>query len=69
MTQITTLYDLIAAAKNKRALTCPSSRAFKGPLPAAFVIHLAAITVHTLINDGLFIYETKAKKEETHGRE
>ena len=55
--QIKTLNDLMVAALGRRSVVVPSSRCFKAPLPAAFVINQQAGVVHRLILQGMFIYE------------
>lgn len=62
-TKITTLAELIAARQQKRAVTCPSSPNFKGPLPAAFMANLTGEVLHRLMTDGMWLYTKQQKVE------
>lgn len=60
--KINSLDDLINAALNKRAVTCPECRCWEGPIPAAFVQNQIGVVIHRLIKSGLYIYEKPKKR-------
>jgi hypothetical protein len=49
------------AALEKRAVACPQSHAFRGPIPAAWVINLPGGIIRNLLNMGLYIDQKKQK--------
>lgn len=57
--RITCLADLVLAREQKRAVTCDTSMAFKGPIPAAFVLNLSGEILFRLISGGMWVYEKK----------
>lgn len=59
MKRIRSLAGLMKAARRRKAVTCPDSRFFRGPLPAGWVINLQGGTLHLLIKQGMYIYEAK----------
>lgn len=60
--RIRTLAEIERLRSDKRAVTCPGSTAFRGPLPAAFVINLSGEIILRLIRHGLYVYTPKGRK-------
>ncbi len=59
--RINNLLALRIAVTNKRAVICPSSRCFRGPRPAAFMINLSGEILLRLFGGGMYIYKKKVK--------
>jgi hypothetical protein len=59
MKRIGSLAGLMRAVRDRKAVTCPKSHAFRGPIAAAWVVNLQGTIIHMLIENGLFIYEPK----------
>jgi hypothetical protein len=63
MKRISSLSGLMKAVKTKNAVMCPGSHAFRGPIPAAWVVNLSGAILYRLINNGLYYYERKEIKK------
>ena len=59
--KVISLDQLIRAREMKKAITCPNTHCFKGPIPAAFMANLTGEVIHRLISEGMFIYEKERK--------
>lgn len=59
MKRVRSLDGLMAAALDRRAVICPKSPAYRGPRPAAWVIHLPGAILHRMLKTGLYIYESQ----------
>ncbi len=55
-TRIKTLQSLKQAAIDRRAVACPASRVFRGPIPAAWMIHQQGAVLCTLLDTGMYLY-------------
>jgi hypothetical protein len=60
--RIRTLAEIEQLRADKRAVTCPGSVTFRGPLPAAFIINLSGEIILRLIRYGLYVYTPKGRK-------
>ena len=56
---VRTIEELDRARRDKRAVTVPLATNFRGPTPAAFVIHYSGVILLRLFRAGMFIYEKK----------
>ena len=59
--KITTLSELISARERRKAITCPSSPCFRGPIPAAFMANLSGEVLHRLMAYGMWVYTQNDK--------
>ena len=59
--KITTLSELISARERRKAITCPSSPCFRGPIPAAFMANLSGEVLHRLMAYGMWVYTPNDK--------
>lgn len=58
--RIKTLAQLKTLVKMRRAVKCPYSRCFRGPLPAAFVINLQGAVILSLFESGMYVYQRRS---------
>lgn len=56
--KIINLRQLRKLMDEKKSVICPSTRAWCGHIPAAFMINQPGITLVQLFNTGMFVYET-----------
>ncbi len=54
--RIKTLKELRQAALDHRAVACPASRAFRGPVPAAWMLHQQGAILCSLLDSGMYLY-------------
>ena len=64
--QITTLQQLSDAAKNKKAVYCPSYNHRR--MAAAWAFNMPTRHVLNMLNAGLYIYEKKPKEKKTNAK-
>ncbi len=57
MKKVRGLYGLYDAALNKKSVICPDCPTWKGPCPAAFVLHLQGCVILRLFKHGMYIYK------------
>ena len=55
--RVRTLSDLVEAASAKKSVVCPGNWAWSKPKPAAVVINLNGITLHRMIEQGIYVYD------------
>jgi hypothetical protein len=59
--RLRTLTDLVDAAFAMKLVFCPNSCVWGRPRSAAFVINLSGITLHRLLNQGIYLYDKQRK--------
>jgi hypothetical protein len=61
--RVSSLQALKNATDRRQSVGCPSSRCFRGPIPASFILHQQGAMILQLLDAGLYLYHPpKARK-------
>ena len=64
--RIKNLAQLAEARNQKRAIACPTFYAFRGPLPAAWMMNLSGEILHRLFENGMWLYRPNNALSKSH---